>query len=263
MDLYLAHFLTQDGLLNAGAVERLVADDIRGVETHFLYFRPWDLDACAAVRAAARAVGAVLHSVHAPFGPELNITAEDPLLRRHALEAHRTVLHGAAALGAQVVVVHPGRGLRGRQPVADVAELCAAQLGQLAALAAELGLTLSVENMLPAHALAEFGTLREVVDSLASPGVGLCLDTGHAHLTGGVDRAIEVFAGRINHVHLQDNDGQADRHWLPSLGLVPWDGFAAGLAATGYRGPLTIEAYPPDGMHRRHMIPTVRRALGL
>jgi len=263
VDLYLAHFLTQDGLLSGPELEQLAADDVRGIETHFLYFRPWDLAACAELGAAARASRVAVHSVHAPFGPELNITAPDPLLRRQAMEAHRTVLRGAAALGAQLVVVHPGRELRGQQPVAEVADLCAEQLRQLAALAAELDLTLAVENMLPAHALADFEVLRAVVDWLDSPRVGLCLDTGHAQLTGGVDHAIEAFAGRLNHVHLQDNDGQADRHWLPSLGQIPWDGFAAHLAATGYTGPLTIEAYPPDGMHRRHMIPTVREALGV
>ncbi len=238
MHLHLAHFLNGDDPL-IDSVDELAADGILGVETYYLRFRPWDAAACQCLREELDRTGVRAYSVHAPFGPDFNIADADPLARLTAIES------------------------RSESAVSDVMAVCAESLKPLDELAAELGLELAVENMLPAHVLSDFEALRELVLSLDSPRVGVCLDTGHAHLTGGLKRAVEVFGELISHVHLQDNNGDADRHLLPSYGAIPWDGFAGTLAALGYDRPLTIEAFVPSDLARRNVIPTVRRALGL
>jgi sugar phosphate isomerase/epimerase len=58
--------------------------------------------------------------------------------------------------------------------------------------------------------------------------VRVSLDTGHAnyaHLsTGGppIDYYVHAAGDLLHHVHLQDTDGYADRHWNPGEGNVPW-----------------------------------------
>jgi len=54
------------------------------------------------------------------------------------------------------------------------------------------------------------------------------LDTGHAnyaHISTGappVDYYVETAGDMLTHVHLQDTDGFADRHWAPGEGNIPW-----------------------------------------
>ena len=54
------------------------------------------------------------------------------------------------------------------------------------------------------------------------------MDTGHAywaHVTCGappVDRFISMAGDLLTHVHLQDADGYADRHWVLGEGTIPF-----------------------------------------
>ena len=54
------------------------------------------------------------------------------------------------------------------------------------------------------------------------------IDTGHAHLARRMSNAppVDYFvrdAGdQLRHVHLQDLDGHADRHWAPGEGEIHW-----------------------------------------
>lgn len=84
----------------------------------------------------------------------------------------------------------------------------------------DLGVQIVLENIRdtdPADRLA-------VVKAADTPALALSVDTGHAHWTHWVDRAppldrfISSAGTRLGHVHLQDTDGWADRHW--SLGLA-------------------------------------------
>ena len=68
----------------------------------------------------------------------------------------------------------------------------------------------------------------DLAKSFGSPAVRVSLDTGHAHYahhnTGGppVDYFVNVAGDMLEHVHLQDADGYADRHWVLGEGTVPW-----------------------------------------
>jgi len=72
--------------------------------------------------------------------------------------------------------------------------------------------------------------------------MGLVLDVGHAHLDGNLDAYLELAGLRLASLHLHDNHGSEDEHWLPGLGTIAWDQVMAGLAKAGYTGPLMLEA---------------------
>jgi sugar phosphate isomerase/epimerase len=45
----------------------------------------------------------------------------------------------------------------------------------------------------------------------------------------------------LEHVHVQDSDGYADRHWLPGEGSIRWPAVFRALGALGGRPRLNIE----------------------
>jgi len=71
----------------------------------------------------------------------------------------------------------------------------------------------------------------------------LTLDTTHC-ATWGVDprTAYDRADGRVKHVHLSNFDGR--QHTLPHEGRLALDEFLRHVAATGYRGHISIETSP-------------------
>jgi sugar phosphate isomerase/epimerase len=87
----------------------------------------------------------------------------------------------------------------------------------------------------------------DLARSFESPAVRVSLDTGHAlyaqHTTGGppVDYFVNVAGPMLAHVHLQDADGYADRHWAMGEGIVPWPAVFRALQALPEMPRLMIE----------------------
>lgn len=90
--------------------------------------------------------------------------------------------------------------------------------------AKDLGVTLVIENIFD----VDPATRRELVDSFESEAIALSVDTGHAHLARRmsdappVDYFVRDAGDQLRHVHLQDLDGHADRHWAPGEGEIHW-----------------------------------------
>jgi sugar phosphate isomerase/epimerase len=72
--------------------------------------------------------------------------------------------------------------------------------------------------------------------SFDSPAVRVSLDTGHAHYAHGatgapaVDNYVRAAGVMLSHVHLQDCDGFADRHWRIGRGTISWHSVFSALA---------------------------------
>lgn len=71
--------------------------------------------------------------------------------------------------------------------------------------------------------------------SFDSPALRVSLDTGHAHYAHGatgappVDAFVRAAGAALVHVHLQDADGVADRHWQIGKGNIHWPAVFAAL----------------------------------
>ena len=72
--------------------------------------------------------------------------------------------------------------------------------------------------------------------SFDSAAVRVSLDTGHAHYAHGatgappVDHYVRAAGAMLSHVHLQDCDGFADRHWRIGQGSIQWPSVFKALA---------------------------------
>ncbi len=205
---------------------------------------PGDRDAVLRAGRLLRDQGIEAYSYHAPWGGELDITAPDPLRRRRALDAILRAVDAAARLEARHVVLHPGPELA-REPPADERlhrlRLAAATIDVVARRCREEGPRLVLENMLP-HLL--FGNARDllwILAALREPGVGICLDTGHAHLGADLPRMVRLFAGNLRMLHVHDNRGHGDDHLPPGLGEIDWPRLLRRLDDAGFHGGLVLE----------------------
>ena len=87
----------------------------------------------------------------------------------------------------------------------------------------------------------------KLVESFASQAVRVSLDTGHAHYAYGstgappVDRYVKAAGDLLAHVHIQDADGYADRHWAPGDGTVLWPSVFEALSHLSSNPRLMLE----------------------
>lgn len=109
--------------------------------------------------------------------------------------------------------------------------------------AEETGVTLVIEN-------CEDRDPTERVDlarAFGSEAVQVSLDTGHAEYAHGstgappVDAYVRAAGERLAHVHLQDADGVADRHWALGRGTIRWHGVFMALQELPVMPRLVIE----------------------
>lgn len=113
-----------------------------------------------------------------------------------------------------------------------------------------LGIEMVLENIEDRDPEAR-GRLAELFDG---PALKLSVDTGHAHyahVIGGapaVDRFVRAAGDRLAHVHLQDADGYADRHWPLGCGTVPWHAVFEELGKLASNPRLIIEIRPKDSV---------------
>lgn len=189
--------------------------------------------------------------VHGPF-IGFNLAAGfDPLLAQAVVTRLIQALEFGAELGASQMVIHsPFMGF-GANPfttsalsggLVDEIKLAKALVDPVLERAISLGLTLVVENVQDHNP----DRLCALVDAFDSPSLRMSLDIGHAFIThqlGGPppDVWVRSAGARLAHIHVQDTDGQTDRHWAPGEGSVNWHAVFEALDATQASPRLILE----------------------
>ncbi len=148
----------------------------------------------------------------------------------------------AADLGVSVLVVHAaGTGLDMSDSKLRHERTLALETCLLGAMphAVTAGIQLAIENCGTAEDL-EF--LVEAVNRLDLPGLGFCLDTGHAQLHGiAPAEAARLMGKRLFTTHLQDNHGRRDEHLPPGAGTIDWPETLRALKEIRYPGVFMVE----------------------
>lgn len=99
-----------------------------------------------------------------------------------------------------------------------------ATLDPIVKRAEDQGVTLVMENIED----IDPADRKRLCESFNSPALRLSIDTGHAEYARGstgappVDYFVRSAGDMLNHIHLQDADGFADRHWAIGEGTVLW-----------------------------------------
>lgn len=191
-----------------------------------------------------------LHSMHAPtttsftdgvWGPTLSIADADESRRRHAVDETLAAIAVASRVPFRHLVVHIGA--PDASPGLNQRAAAQRSLDTLADAAESLGVELALE-VIP-NALSHPEALVTLIeDVLERRTVGICLDTGHAHLWGDVADAIEICSGHLHTTHLHDNHGRRDEHLVPGRGTIDWDATLLAFQKVGYDGAWVFELGP-------------------
>jgi sugar phosphate isomerase/epimerase len=182
-----------------------------------------------------------VNSVHAPFGLEKDISSFDNKVHEVGVDAVIEAIEVARLLGAGYVVVHASD--RGVTALDHKKRLDRARgvMRELAVLAEEAGVNLALENLPPGFLCSTPEEMITLIDSISSPCVGVCLDTGHANLTGQFEKWARTVLPRAFGMHLHDNDGQSDQHLFPGMGNIDWKNFARIYLGSETLAPAALE----------------------
>jgi sugar phosphate isomerase/epimerase len=190
--------------------------------------------------AEARARGLAL-AVHGPTR-DLNVTSSNTGIRVESQRQYLAALDDAAAMGAEVVVLHPGAlSSSGDDPAAFWPPV-EAFFHEVAVRAEALGMRVGIENM-ERRRLEFVTTPRLVADLLRrvdSPWLGMTLDVAHV-LYNGDGLALDGLEPHVYHVHLSGSTRERVH--------VPLDDGVFDLAAAMnrllgfFRGIVAIEGY--------------------
>lgn len=192
--------------------------------------------------------------VHGPF-IGLSIAAPDPKVRRVMAERHMQGLEFAAELGATHMVVHSPIQLLGLPEIKDQPylgfgdwiEVVHQTLEDVVKQAEQIGCTLVIENIFDRSPRL----LLELVRSFNSDSVRMSLDTGHAHVNHMIGAPpvsywVSEAGHMLEHIHIQDTDGYADRHWTLGKGSINWYAVFNAINALEHTPRLILELMNTD-----------------
>jgi sugar phosphate isomerase/epimerase len=193
------------------------------------------------------------HSLHSPIymskdfrsgAPPLNIIDVDKRNRIEAMDEIKRAIEVAEYLPFRFLVQHVGRTDEADDPRKFEAAL--SSIEHLRAFARPLGVTLLVENT--PNDLATPERLKELLQALHYPDLGICFDTGHAHIMSTVHQALGVLADRVCSTHVHDNQGDRDSHLWPGQGTIDWTQTMQSLAAAPQAPAVLLEVEGEEGM---------------
>jgi len=221
------------------------------VEIHGYEREEFDFSDHALVAATKQALvrhGLRLWAVHSPAYAPLDLASSDAGVRLRTCAAMREAMGVAVELGARVFVCDGARPHSDDTPAeADARRrLYAESLRPLFDEGCGSGLRFVIENT--PRGAARFvvpDDFRRLETEYGLAGLGVCWDTGHGWIAGQTPEVACRFGDRLVTIHAHDNDGQRDRHWLPTTGGITWEPFVRCLRRIGYSGPFMMELGPP------------------
>lgn len=212
------------------------------------------------VRATLEAEGITIDGLHAYIdlemfeGPAFDLSSGTEEVREVAVEIARLEAEYAVEIGCRDVILHPvGQGETAGDSYRPDALRTSAE--ELLPVAERCDVRFLLENMPPHMFGSDVALLRRVVDEMDSPHLGLAYDSGHAMMGGDAVGPIRTMGPRLWGVHLHDNDGTEDGHYLPGMGVVPFEDVAQALAEVDYGGTFTLEIYRDTDEVERDLTP--------
>lgn len=197
--------------------------------------------------------------IHPPFW-NLDAAAIDPKIRQVVSDRYKQSLEVCAELGATHCVIHSPLKFLGHAhslkapsimgtPLFDIIHQT---MADVVPMAESIGCTLVFENIFDLYPLM----LTDLVASFESDYVRQSLDTGHAYINYALydapppDYWVREAGAMMAHIHLQDTDGYADRHWSISEGNINWHALFKAIRSLDEQPRLILELMNYDDIAR-------------
>lgn len=182
------------------------------------------------------------------LGPATDITHPNRSVRAEGLAHLRACIQGAAQLGSPVLggltyapwAVFPREDLAGRR------RQCIDSLRQVAAIAADHGVTVCLEvvNRFEGYLINTVRQGLDTLDAVGSPWLKLHLDTFHLNIEeDDISAAVREAGSQLGHLHCVENNRK-----VPGQGHIPWAEVRDAVNAIGYQGYIVAEIFVnPEG----------------
>ena len=238
------------GLLDAMKRGGAQAVELFAARGHFNYT---DKEHIKELGAWFKSEGVELHSMHSPIymsnefksgGAPLNIVDMDKPRRIEAMDEIKRAVEVAEQMPFRFLVQHIGKSDEYDDP--RKFEWAMSGIEHLRAFCRQLGVTLLVENT--PNDLATPEKLKELLKALHYPDLGVCFDTGHAHMTSSVHQAFGVLEPYIRSTHVHDNKRERDAHLWPGAGTIDWNETMQALRGAPQMPALLMEIEGEEGM---------------
>lgn len=196
-----------------------------------------------AEKALADEAGVTIWQVHGPWRYPPHDETEER--RAERAQVMRRSIRLTARIGCKNWVIHPVMPF-GPDDDYDTELFRQINLDFFRALlpyAKEHGVTICFENM-PMKKLSISTTEKtlEFIHMIDDDNFKLCLDTGHEAVFGrSVADAVRLAGKDLRVLHIHDNDGKGDRHWIPCTGVIDWKEFYKTIKEIGFDGVLSLE----------------------
>jgi L-ribulose-5-phosphate 3-epimerase len=225
-----------------------------GIELGYALSGPLTLEtdpvALRRIRAAVKGCGLEVASLASGVLLEYNLLSPDENVRATAHKHVRAMLRLASELGTDAILLIPGYvgpifGA-GSPAVADYEAaftLGQAEIRQMAGYAKQLGVHIAIENVWNKFLTSPL-EMRDFVDGIGSPYVGVYFDVANVLRTGYPEHWIRILGTRILRVHFKDfrvSVGTVSGFVDMLDGDVDFLAVAAALRAVGYDGWITAE----------------------
>lgn len=202
-------------------------------------------------------------SFHAPFADDIDITSPDKDRRDHSLNEILTAVNAAAHLNVSHFVIHPGPEKEDRPPLEEHLKRLNNAVGilnQVSEFCQLNNLNLILENMLPHLLFGRTSDLLWIMGAVDQRNLGICLDTGHANLSGDLDSVVHKLSGHLKMVHAADNSGQYDDHLPPGKGAIDWHRLIQHLMEASFQGTIIMELSGDQGITGNALLQEAVRA---
>ncbi len=163
-------------------------------------------------------------TVHAPFAC-LDLGAKDKTANKKSIEIILHCAEIASALGANIMVVHPGYGAQtAGKMLPEWVDNAHDNISALISYAEKQSIKIAFENIFD----REPDSLKALLELANSDNAGICFDIGHCNLFSkvSIQNWLNTLGERIIECHLHDNDRTDDQHKAIGSGTADFPSFA-------------------------------------
>lgn len=216
-------------------------------------FAPMTLDnweqSVRAWRKLADDIGVTFSQAHAYFSVDGPVAPGGVPGGKLGEELMRRSVLAAEILGAEYMVVHPFSVVEDSKVLPEASyEANLEYFARWHKIWHEHGVGMAIENMVAKDGRpnpSPFATADQMIrlaDELNQPDIGVCLDTGHAFLSGqNPAEYVRKLGPRLRATHIADNRGQNDDHVAPFQGDINWFEVMKALKEIDYQYDFAFE----------------------
>lgn len=177
--------------------------------------------------------GLILENIHAPFGECNMFWNEDKLERNKIVKNHVNLIEECAKFNVPLIVMHVSEHFMLEEPNANGLK----SFEYIIKAAEENNINIAIENTDNNY------FIDYILSNMSSPNLGFCFDSSHNEICSRRDiNLLKKHGSKLLATHISDNDGLADRHWIPYEGNIDWSNMKK-FFPKNYGGHLSLEVF--------------------